>query len=316
MIDPLGQRILVTGGAGFIGIPLVNELLNRGYDVAILDKFIFPERHALIPKNPALCVFEKDLLVYDQVQEVIGIYQPTTIFHLAAIHYIPFCNEHPSDALNANVVGTQNLLSAIKKLPLKRFIYASSAAVYLPSGKALREENYLQPIDIYGISKLCGEMIVGLYHESTGQSCILARFFNTYGPNETNPHVIPDVFKQIKSGAHKIRLGRIDSQRDFIFVDDLVNALILLMEKEGISFETFNIGSGTAISIKAVVETIGYLLGVDIEIEITETRMRKMDPSILLANTDKITGYTGWQPKFDFVSGIKAILNQETISNS
>jgi UDP-glucose 4-epimerase len=316
MTDQLSQHILVTGGAGFIGIPLVKELLKKGHEVAIFDKFVFPERHALLPKNPALQIFENDLNDYAKVQETIEKFKPNTIFHLAAIHYIPLCNEFPSDALNVNVIGTQNLLTAIKNLKINQFIYASSAAVYMPTGKALKEEDFHQPMDVYGISKVSAEMLVRLHHEMTGQSCILARFFNTFGPNETNPHVIPDILAQIQTGTHKIKLGKIDSQRDFIYVNDLVSALMLLMEKDGINFETFNIGSGRAISIKEVVETIGLLLKVNIEIEIVEDRKRKMDAPILLANTDKLKGFTGWHPEYDFASGMKAILSQGTKSNS
>lgn len=316
MVDHLSQRILVTGGAGFIGIPLVKKLLGDGHGVAVLDKFVFPDRRALLPKHPALCVFENDLLVAEPVQEVIRAYQPTVVFHLAAMHYIPLCNEFPSEALAVNIVGTQNLLSAIRQLELNRFVYASSVAVYLPTDRPLREEGYLQPLDVYGISKVAGEMIVRLHHELTGQSCVLARLFNVYGSNDANPHIIPDILQQLKASTRKIKLGRLDTQRDFIFVSDVVRALVVLMKKDGIGLEAFNIGSGTAISMKEAVETIGSILGVDIEIEVTETRKRKMDPSVLLANIDKLRGYTGWRPEFDFISGIKAILRPAETSDA
>ena len=305
------ERVFVTGGAGFIGVPLVKALLDAGYEVAILDNFKWPGRRELLPRQESFAVYEGDIRNMQLVRHIVTTFRPSMVYHLAAIHYIPECENNPSEAVAINVLGTQILLECLRPLDVGRIFLASTSSVYLSTGRPYCEDDPLGPGDIYGVTKFATEMLLRQHHQTTGQSCVIARFFNVYGKHETNLHVIPVIVEQLKAGTGRIQLGKLDSRRDFIFVEDLTDALLRLMRVEDIQVETFNIGSGTACSIQQVVDVCGELLGQTIAIKIAPDRLRKVDPPLLQAQIGKLHEATGWQPRHDFRSGMRIVLRSE-----
>ena len=185
------KRILVTGGAGFVGAPLSRTLRERGYGVLIYDNFFNGRRESV----EGLDVVEGDIRERDLLRKTLEEWRPDMVCHLAAIHFIPYCNAHPVETIDVNTRGTATLFDLLKDGKTERVISISTAAVYTPSDTPHSEEAPLNPIDIYGISKLHTEQLLALYQRQTGRTAINVRLFNIYGPGETNPHVIPDILK-------------------------------------------------------------------------------------------------------------------------
>lgn len=305
------ERVLITGGAGFIGIPLAKTLLKYGHQVAILDNFRWPGRRELLPHDASFGVFEGDIRDRQFIRQTLATFTPTVVYHLAAIHYIPECESNPSDAVEINVLGTQILLEYLRPLNVKRIFLASTSSVYLSTGQPYSEDDPLGPSDIYGVTKVAAEMLLRQHHQTTGHSCVITRFFNVYGEHETNLHVIPIIVEQLKARMGRIRLGNLSSRRDFIFMDDLISALLALMASENIQMEAFNLGTGTAYSIQQIVDTCEELLGHKIIVDIDPERLRKTDPSLLQNKIGKLQNATGWQPKYDFCAGMQIVLRSE-----
>ncbi|MCK4733477.1 MAG: NAD(P)-dependent oxidoreductase, partial [Methanophagales archaeon] len=224
---------------------------------------------------------------------------------LAAIHYIPYCNENPGETFDVNVMGTRNLLEACEA----EFFFGSSAAVYPPLNGALSEDLH-GPIDIYGKTKLIGEDLVKLHNKKA----IIARFFNVYGPNDTNPHLIPEIVDQIKEGKRKIELGNLTPMRDYIHVDDVCKAIIALLKhgEEGV----YNIGTGVENSVEGVMEIVSEILDGEIQIVQDKRRMRKVEREHLLADITKIQSETGWKHRIKLKEGLKRLIGGGNADNT
>jgi len=333
------QRVLVTGGAGFIGSHVVQELLNADVTVQVVDN-LFAGDESLAPEGASLD--EIDILD-EGLHSVVQAFNPTDIIHLAAIHYIPYCNDHPEEAFNVNVMGTRNLLDAARELDgLETIVYASSAAVYPPRGEANAENSETGPVDIYGRTKLVGEDLVELFHEETGVKVRSARLFNVYGPDETNPHLIPAVVEQItqsdddtSSGAvgppiendRKIELGNLTPRRDFVHVTDVARALAVMIGvrrtrstaqtasrvssdvPEG--YRTYNVGTGTAHSVQQVAELATEPLERKWAITQAQDRVRQSDRPHLEADITRIRSELKWEPTVKFADGLHRLLSKE-----
>src|SRR5215831_8742725 len=221
------DRVLVTGGGGFIGSHLVDSLLGSGADVLVVDDFRMGRREHLGSEGTAgrLTVIEGDIRSAGDLRQVAD-FAPDTVFHMAALHFIPYCNAHPQEALDVNVLGLDAVIRAVRSAPLKSFVFPSSGAIYGFGDEPWSEAAPARPDEIYGISKWMGEQIMSRFHaDRPGLRTVVARLFNTYGPRETNPHVLPEVMKALSAGTTTIELGNLWPQRDLIFVTDTAAAL-------------------------------------------------------------------------------------------
>jgi UDP-glucose 4-epimerase len=304
------RRILVTGGAGFIGSHAARKLHAAGATVLIVDN-CFAGSEALVPDGVS---FEAVDLRDDRLREVVLGFEPDAIVHLAAIHYIPYCNENPEETFQVNVMGTRKLLSAARDVAeLERFVFASSAAVYPSRTDANSEDSPTGPMDIYGETKLIGEDLAELFAAKTGVSTAVARLFNVYGPNETNEHLIPAILKQVRAGERRIELGNLSPKRDFVHVSDVTRAIAtLLREFEG-TFDVYNVGTGTEYSVREVVEKTSTALGEDIEVVQDDERVRDSDRPHLRADVSKLHEELDWEPQVEFVSGLRELLEGEQV---
>jgi UDP-glucose 4-epimerase len=179
------SKILVTGGAGFIGSALISKLQSLEHDLYVVDDLSFGDRKFLT--IPDTHFYEVDILDQFALRGAMQAIAPHWIIHLAAIHFIPYCNQHPTAASRINIQGTINVLNAAKKLnSLRKIFFASTAAVYPICDHAIPESQQPEPTDIYGISKLAGEHLMNEFYLQTSIPTIIGRFFNAFGPNETN----------------------------------------------------------------------------------------------------------------------------------
>ena len=301
-------KILVTGGAGFIGSATIAEFQKHGHDIYVIDDLSFGNRDFLT--IPDTYFHKLDILNEDGLTEVIHKIDPDWIIHLAAIHFIPYCNQHPFKSSNINIQGTINVLSAAKSLKnLEKMFFASTAAVYPICDHAIPETQQTNPLDIYGLSKLAGEHLMNEFHLQTSIPTIICRFFNAFGPNETNLHLIPEIQRQVNSGLRTIELGNLEPKRDFIHTYDMARAIFMLLDKFDSGIDVFNLGSGQEYSVIDVVKEFENQLGEEIMIKVDQSRVRKVERMHLLADISKLKAFMNWEPEISLSEGIKTLLN-------
>jgi UDP-glucose 4-epimerase len=301
------SKILVTGGAGFIGSALISKLHSLGHDLYVVDDLSFGDRKFLT--IPDTHFYEVDILDQSALTSAVQAIAPNWIIHLAAIHFIPYCNQHPLKASRVNIQGTINVLNAAKKLKnLEKVFFASTAAVYPIRDNKIPESQQPDPTDIYGISKLVGEHLMNEFYLQTSVPTVIGRFFNAFGPNETNAHVIPEIQRQIKLGMRTIQLGNLDPKRDFIHTFDMAVIIAQLLNKFDAGVEIFNIGRGIEYSVRDIVQAFEQELGEEIVIQVDPARIRKVERMHLLADISKLTNFIDWQPKINLNQGIKTLI--------
>jgi len=304
--------VLVTGGAGFIGSAVINELKAQGVKICVLDNLSFGRREHAAVEDDAF--FNVDILDASAVMQTVKEVAPTWVIHLAAIHFIPYCNAHPYESSDINLRGTINVLDAASAVSsVKKVFFASTAAVYADSATPISEKSSLvAPLDIYGLSKYTGERLVSEFHLATDVPCVIGRLFNAYGPRETNPHLIPEIHRQIQEGVTDIQLGNILTYRDYIHTSDLARAIYLLMARESKGIDIFNIGSGSSLTAQDVVEHFERATGRKLHITVASDRVRKVDRQLLQADITKIRTAIDWKPEMLFDKGIAALVHGDS----
>jgi UDP-glucose 4-epimerase len=307
------KQVLVTGGAGFIGSATISALETCGHQIYTIDNLSFGNRKFIDLPNERF--FEIDILDRVELARVVNQISPDWIIHLAAIHFIPYCNQHPVEAAQVNIQGTINLLDAAKNVRnLEKVFFASTAAVYPISDQAVAETHPLAPLDIYGVSKLAGEHLINEFHLLTSVPTIVCRFFNAFGPNETNAHVIPAIQRQVNAGSRTIQLGNLAPKRDFIHTSDMAIAIVKLLTVFDRGIETFNLGRGIEYSVSELVAAFEQELGEKIIIEVDPTRVRTVERMHLLADISKLKNFIDWEPKISLNQGISTLLERQPIT--
>jgi UDP-glucose 4-epimerase len=306
----MAERVLITGGAGFIGSALGGHLVTKGYEVSVLDDLSFGRRHlAPVPDER----FHKvDIRDRDAVLKAFYLARPSQVLHLAAVHFIPYCNAHPLEAADINITGTINVLDACAATEeVKQVFVASTAAVYPIADEAMKEEHPTGPMDIYGITKLATEKLASEFHYRTGLTTLVGRFFNAFGPNETNPHLIPEIQRQVIAGHRTLKLGNLAPKRDFIHTEDMSRAIEALLAARLSGFQVFNIGRGIEYSVSEIVEAFERQLGEKLTVEVDPQRVRKVERMHLLADVSKLEKVTGWKPRWGIDEGVATLLKED-----
>jgi UDP-glucose 4-epimerase len=304
------DRVLVTGGAGFIGSHLVESLLDSGAEVLVIDDFRLGRRAHLGHAERAgrLTVVHGDIRNAGDLR-CVGEFQPDTVFHMAALHFIPYCAAHPAEALDVNVLGLESVLRALDQVSVNTFVFPSSGAIYGFGDDPWQETAPARPDEIYGLSKWMGERIMARFHDDRPEvRVVAARLFNTYGPRETNPHVLPGIIKALGEGK-PVELGNLWPRRDLIFVTDTAAALVAAAAG-GPGFEVFNVGTGIGTTIEDVVAAIEAIMGSPLEIRQAPERMRD-DDGHLVSDPGKLIKTTGWRPRYDLRAGLGRLLEWE-----
>jgi UDP-glucose 4-epimerase len=301
------MKVLITGGAGFIGSAIVPELQRAGYDIFVYDNLSFGNREFIDVEDDKFILGDtRDLKMVRQTFREIN---PDIIIHLAAIHFIPYCNQHPYEAADINIRGTMNVLNAAQSLKtLKKILFASTAAVYPIHDESVNEEHEVLPLDIYGLTKLTGEDLCKKFYLESNIDTIVCRFFNAFGPNETNPHLIPEIENQLREGKRSIKLGNLKPKRDFIHTYDMARAVLALIELENSGYDVFNLGRGIEYSVTDIVDTFEKILQEKIEIVVDPERVRKVERMHLLADVSKLKRKTGWEPEWSIEQGINNLV--------
>ncbi len=286
------RPVLVTGGAGFLGIPLVRRLRQRGLPVVVLDNGSAGTLHRLAEfrDDPGTRCCVVDLCDRVRLRGAVARTEPVAVAHLAALHFIPGCERTPDRTEEVNVAGTQNLLACVPKPA--RFLMTSTAAVYAPSARPHREEDELGPIEVYGRCKLAAEDLV---REQRGPDVTVARLANLYGTGDPHPHLIPEILRQAKT-ADVLRLGALNESRDYLHVEDAADAVTRLLVDAPTG--TYNVGTGRATTGARLLEIIGDLTGRALVGELDPARLRAAPRPTCTVDPGLIARVLpGWAPR-------------------
>jgi UDP-glucose 4-epimerase len=289
----MSRRILVTGGAGFIGSHLVERLVSAGEHVSAIDDLSRGRRAWLHPEAE---LHELDLRDDEALRRAVVAVAPDAVVHLAAMHFIPAVDGAPELAWDLNVNGTRALLDALSAQPPELLVFASTAAVYPNRTGPIDETCPPQPLDLYGRTKLEGERLVAQLGEKTGARTLVARIFNVVGRRETNAHVVPELVAQLRRGSTVVQLGNLDSRRDYTDVRDVADALQRLLSTRDGAPATFNVGSGRSVSVADLVGVCEQVLGRPVGVESEPQRRRAVDRHELVADVRLLRKETGWSP--------------------
>ena len=261
----LAPRILVTGGAGFIGSHLVDRLLLAGYRVRVLDNFSTGKRGNLPSEHPALQVMEGDVADFGQVLAAMQDCQ--AVVHLAAVASVQASVDDPAGTHQSNFVGTLNVCQAMAQLGLKRVVFASSAAVYGNNGEgtAIDEDTAKAPLTPYAADKLSSEYYLDFYRRQHGLEPVVLRFFNIFGPRQdpSSPYsgVISIFAQRARQQLPVSVFGDGEQTRDFVYVGDLVTVLAQAVATLQPPLGAINIGLGRSISLNQLIEALGSAAG-------------------------------------------------------
>ncbi len=319
MSNPADElKVLVTGGAGFIGRRVVTNLLKRNQSVTILDN-LYTGVDAPDIKAPNFTFYNVDLTKTDAILDIILKESPDIVIHLAAIHHIPTCEKHPSLAMDTNILGTQNLLDAMEQANTKSLILASSGAVYDWTSEELTENvSSTHPNDYYGLTKFTNEHQARIWSKRNNATAIALRIFNTIGHDDPNGHLIPDILRQIDPtlNENSIYLGNVAPKRDYIHANDTASAISFFANNinKFSGFDYFNVCSGTEYSVTELVQAIGKALGTKINIIQDPSKVRKIDRLHQLGNNSRLLKL-GWHLNYDFNSAISDVIKEINESN-
>jgi UDP-glucose 4-epimerase len=307
------MKIGVIGGVGFIGNEVVRQLLSQERQVFIIDNKnrVAPD----IADLKEVKLYEVDIRNFDGLDQVIASEQPDVLIHLAAIHFIPECNQDPANTIAVNVEGTVNVLRMAERYKVAHTVIASSGAVYGDYPEHLTEfGSPIAPVDIYGWTKKHVEDITSLYAQNNPSlNFTLFRLFNTYGPRETNAHILPEIIHQLKS-SNTLSLGNIKPRRDMIFTEDVARAIIALADrKKGESIEVVNLCSGIHASVEEMIALIAELTGREIQVLEEPARYRKADKLVQVGSNAKLLDLIGYKPSTDLREGVRKLLVYESL---
>jgi UDP-glucose 4-epimerase len=299
--------VLVTGGAGFIGMHVVRKLLENGHPVLIVDDLSVGSAQRI----PAECEFQHIDLTTCTEKTLAALLSDSgarAIIHLAAIHFIPRCMADPERTFAVNVAATHRLVEATRRSQVERFVLASTLDVYGTSDVVHVEEEPAAPTNVYGLSKLLSEEVVAYGCRSRYvRSATALRLANVYGPGETNPHVIPDTLDRLRDrGQRQLKMGSLAGSRDFVFVQDVAEAFVrsLLLNVPG--FACLNIGTGQATSVRRVVELLQLYMGDQRPIVEDPNAFRRFDRKSLTPDVTRASELLGWQPSHGLPEGLRA----------
>ena len=307
------MKVLVTGGAGYIGSHVVKALGEEGHEVAVFDNLCSGNREAVLHGE----LIVADLLDKDALRKAIADFKPDAVMHFAAFIIVPESVRYPLKYYRNNAGATIELLGAMREADVRLFVFSSSAAVYgNPETVPVTENAMLLPINPYGTTKMISEfMLRDMSFADAGFRYVSLRYFNVAGADgqcrigqsyKQATHLITRALKTARGEFPKLEIFGVDYPtpdgtciRDYIHVDDLATAHLDALHylKEGGYSDVFNCGYGHGYSVREVVAAAKKITSIDFRT--AETGRREGDPAVLVADSAKIRGTLGWKPRFD-----------------
>jgi len=299
----MSDKVLVTGGAGFIGSSLIRHLIDTDYEVTVLDNMSIGLRDNL-PTNNRLRLVTGDVRDFELVSTAVHGHQ--YVMHLAAQAFIPLSYQLPLQVAEANAIGSLNVFKACLNHGVRRIVHISSSEVY---GSAkyvpMNEDHPLCPHSTYAVAKAAADMWGQTFFLEHKLPIVILRPFNTFGPRESLPYFIPEMIRQALK-EEVFHAGNLEASRDFTYVNDTVHAMARALETEGIEGETVNIGTGKTWKMREILELIRANTGArSKEVIFDEKRLRHKDVTTLMADNTKAHKILAWKPETSLEDGIK-----------
>ena len=308
------MRILVTGGAGFIGSHLVEKLLAKGHEVSILDDFndfydpqIKRENIASLAKD--IAVHRVDLRDNETVQPVFGHEKFDTVVHLAARAGVRPSIQDPQLYYDTNVAGTLHLLEGARVNGVKRFIFASSSSVYgISKTVPFSEDQHLtQTISPYAATKIAGEFLCSTYSHLYGMRAVALRYFTVYGPRQRPDLAIHQFTRKIWAGQPIDQFGDGTTRRDYTYIDDIIQGTMAALEYNGPVFDIFNLGESETIQLKELIAAIENALGK--KAKINRLPEQPGDVPLTCADISKARKLLGYNPTTRLSDGLPRFID-------
>jgi UDP-glucose 4-epimerase len=299
-----GNTFLVTGGSGFIGSHVVDELVAAGAGrVLVLDKVVREENLREALASGRVEVVEGDVTDVDSLRRLMeGV---DGVFHMAVLPLGP-CNDQPRLGLEVNVVGSYNVFEAANAAGVKKIVFSSASSVYGDTFETMDESHPLNARTFYGATKIAGEYLLRAFHEHNGVDYVVLRYMNVYGPRQDGGLVV-NVLRRIRSGEAPTIQGDGSQSFDFVHVADVAKANVRAMESD-VSDDAFNIGGGNEATVREIVERLIALTGSelepDVQAEVKVPMMRRV------GSNEKAGSELGWQPSFDLESGLRDVVGK------
>lgn len=308
------QQVLVTGAGGFIGSHLVEYLVQKG---ALVRGFVHYNSRGdagllrLISRE----VLDKVEIIAGDIRDPQAIQSAvkgcSVVFHLGALISIPYSYVHPTEVVETNLIGTLNVLNSCREMGVNRMVHTSTSEVY---GTALRvpinEDHPLQGQSPYSASKIGADKLAESYYCAFGLPVVTVRPFNTFGPRQSARAVIPTIITQALV-KDTIRLGNLESRRDFTYVSDTVDGFIKAAEGQNVEGEVYNLGTGSEVSIGDLAHQIMRIVDRPVHIETDQIRLRPENSEVqrLLSDNSKARDELGWQPQITLERGLEQTIH-------
>lgn len=302
------STVLVTGGLGYIGSYVVPDLLSRGWRVRILDNYYRcdPEVAANLASMPGVEVIEGDVRYSTSIERAVR--GAEAVVHLAAVCINKSISD-PTESIDVNLTGTQNVLEAAEGRGVRRVVFSSSASVY---GNAvvmpMREDSPLNPVTPYCIAKAASEQLLSFYGARAGISWLALRFFNVYGPGQPTDayytSVVLTFLRRLATGEPPIIDGNGEQSMDFVHVSDVARAVGLALDSE-VSADVLNVGTGIQTSVAELADLLIQALGVDAE---PLFRPRPVLVTRREASIERIQEVLSWAPEVPLKEGLATVV--------
>lgn len=301
-----GPRVLVTGASGFIGSHLVPELVEKGYDVYLLERYV-TGRYVLGGQRDLITLFG-DLRDFQAARQAIRDVQPEIVVHLAALSAVSYSYEHPQEVLETNFLGTVNLAEACMHEVghFTHFLFAGTSEEYGNNGDSPKtEDSVLRPNSPYSVSKVSADKYLNYMWDAYKFPMTILRPFNSYGRKDNTHFVVERTIKQAITGQ-EVRLGDPKPLRDFLYVDDHVNGYLACLEQpEKAIGQVFNFCTGHGVTIEELVQEIVKLTGFSGNVLWNTIPRRPLDIDQLIGSPSKANKVLGWKAKYDLERGLK-----------
>jgi len=298
------KKVLITGGTGFIGANFVHEFVRKNYEVHIIARknSDFWRINRILDK---LHVHYLDLSNYEEIESLIYSLKPNIILHFAAYGTYPRRQKEIKLIIDTNLLGTVNLVNAASKIKFDCFINAGSSSEYGIKNSPMKETDFLEPNNIYGITKAAATMYCKSVADELKLPIFTLRFFSVYGPYEDKERLIPTVIKSFLKNK-ELQLSNPHSVRDFMFIEDAFKAYMKVIDNANkIPGQIFNISRGEQNSIDKIVEIIKDITKSEITPKYGEIKPAQLEPQNWVSDISKIQTILNWKPEYSLDQGLR-----------
>lgn len=288
------KTVLVTGGRGFIGSSLLNRLEREGTKVVSIDS------------KAGL-----DVCDLKQLSDTAKGHHIDLVYHLAALSYVPYAWEHPHEVYQKNITGTLNVLELCRQQDIQKTVQISSYVYGKPEYLPVDEDHPIHPASPYNWSKFIGEKLCEAYSRDFGVRCVVLRPFNIYGIGQNPDFLIPTIIDQV-SKSNEVVLADLRPKRDYLYLDDMIDALITAGNYTPTGIDFFNIGYGKSYSVEEIVGEIGRIAGKKVTIKCLD-QQRKGEVLDVVADISKAERILKWRPQIDLSAGLSMLWEAESV---